>query len=149
MAVKLVIEPIFEADFADCSYGFRPKRDAHQAVGAIREALRKGHPYVFDADLSQYFDTIAHNKLLVLVARRISDRHILRWIKQWLKVVVVEVDERGMRHTMGGEKAKHGTPQGGSDLSSACQYLLASTGPSVSCILSRHRAGSPFSALCG
>ena len=110
MAVKLVIEPIFEADFEDCSYGFRPKRDAHQAVGAIREALSGGHPYVFDADLQQYFDTIAHDKLLILVARRISDRHILKWIKQWLKAVVVEEDEQGRRRVKG---AKRGTPQGG------------------------------------
>jgi len=113
MAVKIVIEPIFEADFEGCSYGFRPKKDAHQAVGAIREALRNGHPYVFDADLSQYFDTILHSKLLALVAARISDRHILRWIKQWLKVVVVEEDEHGTRRTTGGKKAKRGTPQGG------------------------------------
>ena len=113
MAVKIVIEPIFEADFEGCSYGFRPKKDAHQAVGAIREALRNGHPYVFDADLSQYFDTIPHNKLLALVAGRISDRHILRWIKQWLKAVVVEEDEQGTRRTTGGKKAKRGTPQGG------------------------------------
>jgi len=73
-----------------------------------------GHPYVYDADLSQYFDTIPHNKLLALVARRISDRHILRWIKQWLKVVVVvEEDKQGRRRTIGGKKAKRGTPQGG------------------------------------
>ena len=110
MAVKLVIEPIFEADFEECSFGFRPKRDAHQAVGAIREALNKGHPYVFDADLQQYFDTIAHDKLLVLVARRISDRHILNWIKQWLKAAVVEEDEEGRRRIKG---AKRGTPRGG------------------------------------
>ena len=113
MAVKMVIEPIFEADFEECSYEFRPKRDAHQAVGAIREALGNGHPYVYDADLSQYFDTISHSKLLALVARRIIDRHILRWIKEWLKVVVVEEDEQGRRRTMGGKKAKRGTPQGG------------------------------------
>ena len=113
MAVKMDIEPIFEADFEGCSYGFRPKRDAHQAVGAIREALRNGHPYLFDADLSQYFDTIPHNKLLRCVARRISDRHILGWIKQWLKTVVVEEDGEGTRRTTGGKKAKRGTPQGG------------------------------------
>jgi group II intron reverse transcriptase/maturase len=110
MAVKMVIEPIFEADFEDCSYGFRPKRDAHQAVGAIRQALYNGHRDVFDADLNQYFDTIAHSKLLILVARRISDRHILGWIKQWLTAVVVQEDEEGKRRT---SKAKRGTPQGG------------------------------------
>ena len=113
MAVKIVIEPIFEADFEDCSFGFRPKRDAHQAVGAIRRALYTAHPYVFDADLQQYFDTIPHDKLLILVARRISDRHILRWIKQWLKAAVVEEDQEGKRRMSGGKKSKRGTPQGG------------------------------------
>lgn len=110
MAVKLVIEPIFEADFEGCSYGFRPKRDAHQAVGAIRQALYNGHRDVFDADLNQYFDTISHSKLLTLMARRISDRHILGWIKQWLTAVVVQEDEEGRRRI---SKAKRGTPQGG------------------------------------
>jgi RNA-directed DNA polymerase len=60
MAVKLVIEPIFEADFENCSFGFRPKRDAHQAIEAVRQALYRAHPYVLDADLQQYFDTIPH-----------------------------------------------------------------------------------------
>jgi RNA-directed DNA polymerase len=110
MAVKIVIEPIFEADFEDCSFGFRPKRDAHQAVRAIRQALSAGQPYVFDADLQQYFDTIPHDKLIQAIAARISDRHILNWIKQWLTVVVVEEDEQGKRRT---RKAKRGTPQGG------------------------------------
>ncbi len=110
MAVKLVSEPIFEADFEDCSFGFRPKRDAHQAVGAIREALSTAHPYVLDADLQQYFDTIAHDKLMKLIAGRISDRHILRWIKQWLKAPVVEEDQEGKRRT---NRSQCGTPQGG------------------------------------
>lgn len=110
MAVKIVIEPIFEADFEDCSYGFRPKKDAHQAVGAIREALSRGHPYVFDADLQQYFDTIVHDKLMKLIATRISDRHVLNWIKQWLSAPVVEEDEAGKRHT---KPTQRGTPQGG------------------------------------
>lgn len=110
MAVKLVIEPIFEADFEGCSYGFRPKKDAHQAVGAIRQALYSGHFDVFDADLNRYFDTISQRKLMILVACRISDRHILGWIKQWLTAVVVEEDKEGKRRT---RKAKRGTPQGG------------------------------------
>lgn len=113
MAVKLVIEPIFEADFEDCSYGFRPRREAHQAAWAIRGALGTGHPYVFDADLREYFDTIAHDKLLDRVARRISDRHILRWIREWLKAPVVEEDEEGKRRTSGGKRTRRGTPQGG------------------------------------
>jgi len=110
MALKIVIEPIFEADFADCSFGFRPKKDAHQAVGAIREALNQGCPYVLDADLQQYFDTIVHDKLIKLIAGRISDRHILGWINQWLRVAVVEEDQEGKRRT---KPSKRGTPQGG------------------------------------
>jgi RNA-directed DNA polymerase len=110
MAVKIVIEPILEADFEDCSFGFRPKRDAHQAVGAVWAALNKGQCFVIDADLQQYFDSIAHDKLLKVIARRISDRHILSWIKQWLKAVVVEEDGEGKRRS---RKAERGTPQGG------------------------------------
>jgi group II intron reverse transcriptase/maturase len=110
MAVKIVMEPIFEADFEDCSYGFRPKRDAHQAVGAVRAALSKEQYFVIDADLQQYFDSIAHDKLMKVIARRISDGQILRWIKLWLKAPVVEEDEEGKRRT---RKAERGTPQGG------------------------------------
>lgn len=110
MAVKLVIEPIFEADFEDCSFGFRPKRDAHQAVQAVRQGLYNAHPYVLDADLQQYFDTIAHDKLMQVIAGRIIDRHVLNWIKQWLSAAVVEEDQEGKRRT---HKPKRGTPQGG------------------------------------
>lgn len=110
MAVKLVIEPIFEADFEDCSYGFRPRRDAHQAVDAVRLALGRAHPYVLDADLEQYFDTIDHGQLMAVIAERINDRHILHWIKQWLSATVVEEDQEGKRRS---HKAKLGTPQGG------------------------------------
>lgn len=110
MAVKIVIEPIFEADFEDCSYGFRPKKDAHQAVEAVRQALYTAHPYVLDADLQQYFDTIPHDKLMQVIAGRISDRHILHWIKQWLSAAVVEEDEEGKRRT---KRSERGTPQGG------------------------------------
>ena len=110
MAVKIVMEPIFEADFEDCSFGFRPKKDAHQAVGVIREALNDGCPYVLDADLEQYFDTIVHDKLMKLIAGRISDRHILGWIKQWLRAPVVEEDQEGKRRS---KPTERGTPQGG------------------------------------
>ena len=110
MAVKIVIEPIFEADFEDCSFGFRPKKDAHQAVEAVRQALYSAHPYVLDADLQQYFDTIPHDKLMKVIAGRISDRHILNWIKQWLSAAVVEEDEEGKRQV---HKVERGTPQGG------------------------------------
>jgi RNA-directed DNA polymerase len=70
MAVKLVIEPIFEADFEDCSFGFRPKRDAHQAIAAVRQAFYRAHRYVLDADLQQYFDTIPHDQLMEVISRK-------------------------------------------------------------------------------
>lgn len=114
MALKLVVEPIFEADFCDTSYGFGPKRSAHQAIDQIADALLYGHRYVIDADLSKYFDTIAHAKLLSVVAERISDGAILALIKQWLKAVVVEQDGSAKRRMIGGGKGnRKGTPQGG------------------------------------
>lgn len=114
MAAKLVIEPIFEADFCESSYGFRPKRSAHEAVDAVADALRKGHGQVIDADLSNYFDTIPHAKLLATVAERISDGAVLGLLKQWLKAPVVEEDEDGKRRSArGGKSNRRGTPQGG------------------------------------
>jgi group II intron reverse transcriptase/maturase len=112
MAVKLIIEPIFEADFCDTSYGFRPKRSAHDAADAVAESLFRRHGQVIDADLSKYFDTIPHAKLLAVVAERISDGGILWLIKQWLKAAVVE-EKNGKRRTTGGGKGNRlGTPQG-------------------------------------
>lgn len=114
MAAKIVLEPIFEADFCECSYGFRPKRSAHDAVEAVANALVTGHAQVIDADLSKYFDTIPHAKLLAVVAERISDGAVLALIKQWLKASVVEEEEDGTRRTGGGGKGnRKGTPQGG------------------------------------
>jgi group II intron reverse transcriptase/maturase len=114
MAVKLVIEPIFEADFCDSSYGFRPKRSAHDAVDAVVAALQTGHREVIDADIAKCFDTIPHAKLLATVAERISDGGILHLIKLWLKAPVVEEGEDGKKRTVGGGKAnRQGTPQGG------------------------------------
>lgn len=108
MAVKLVIEPIFEADFEGCSYGFRPKRSAADAVRSIKEKLREGKTEVFDADLSSYFDTIPHKELMQMIGTRISDKNILHLIKMWLKCPVVEKGK-----PIGGKKNKIGTPQGG------------------------------------
>ena len=108
MSVKLVIEPIFEADFEDSSYGFRPRRSAGDAVREIKERLREGKTEVFDADLSSYFDTIPHKELLRLIGMRISDKNVLHLIKMWLKAPVIEEGKRG-----GGKKNKIGTPQGG------------------------------------
>jgi RNA-directed DNA polymerase len=110
MAVKIVIEPIFEADFQDNSYGFRPKRSAHQAVQDVTEHLRHGKADVIDADISKYFDTIPHDKLIRLVAKRIVDKNILRLIKMWLKAPIVEEREDGKKECKGNDK---GTPQGG------------------------------------
>lgn len=114
MAVKLIIEPIFEADFCAHSYGFRPKRSAHDAVDDIANTLWAGYTHVIDADLSKYFDSIPHDKLMAVVAERIVDGGILAIIKQWLKAPVIGEDEAGVKKTVGGGKANRtGTPQGG------------------------------------
>jgi len=110
MAVKIVIEPIFEADFQDNSYGFRPKRNAHQAVEDVNKHLLEGKTEVIDADISKYFDTIPHDKLMQLVAKRIVDKHILKLIKMWLRAPIVEEREDGKKEYKENEK---GTPQGG------------------------------------
>ena len=111
MAVKIVIEPIFEAGFEPNSYGFRPKRDAHQAIRNIEKNLVYGYTTVIDADLSKYFDTISHTKLLSLVSKRVVDKNILRLIKQWLKAPIVEESGNGKRRYT--KNHTHGTPQGG------------------------------------
>ncbi|PLR75543.1 group II intron reverse transcriptase/maturase [Bacillus sp. V3-13] len=89
MAMKMVIEPIFEADFQDCSYGFRPKRNAHQAIAKIRKASRKSF-WVVDVDIQGYFDNINQEKLMKLIEMRISDRRVLKLIRKWLKAGVME-----------------------------------------------------------
>ncbi len=112
-AVKLVLEPIFEADFDDSAYGYRPKRSAADAVRAVHGSLCDGYTDVVDADLSKYFDTIPHQELLQSVARRVVDRHLLHLLKMWLNTPVEERDERGRRHMSGGKQSRRGTPQGG------------------------------------
>jgi RNA-directed DNA polymerase len=110
MAVLLVIEPIFEADFEGCSFGFRPGRNAHQALDQIQAALKAGRQEVYDADLASYFDTIDHDRLLQQLGRRIADRSVLALIRAWLRCPVVEEDDQGRRHTT---HPRQGTPQGG------------------------------------
>jgi RNA-directed DNA polymerase len=112
-AAKLVLEPIFEADFEDSAYGYRPRRSAIDAVKEAHRLLCRGYTDVVDADLSRYFDTIPHADLLRSVARRIVDRHVLRLIKLWLRAPVEERDGDGKRRISGGKDHKRGTPQGG------------------------------------
>ena len=112
-AVKLVIEPIFEADLEPNTYGYRPNRSAADAIKQVKDLLWAGHTDVVDADLSKYFDTIPHGELMQCVARRIVDRMILSLIKMWLKVPVEERDRDGARRVVGGKGNTRGTPQGG------------------------------------
>jgi len=114
MAAKLVIEPIFEADFCGTSYGFRPKKSAHDAVDDVAYAMNTGYTEVIDADLSKYFDTIPHANLMAVVAERICDGAILHLIQMWLKAPIIEVDKDGTKRNIGGGKGnRKGTPQGG------------------------------------
>jgi group II intron reverse transcriptase/maturase len=114
MAAKLVIEPIFEADFCETSYGFRPRKSAHDAVEDVTYAMNTGYTEVIDADLSKYFDTIPHANLMAVVAERICDGEILRLIQMWLKAPIMEVDKDGTKRNVGGGKGnRKGTPQGG------------------------------------
>ena len=112
MAALLILEPIFEADFEDCSYGFRPGRSAHQALEEIRGHLKAGYQAVYDADLKGYFDSIPHPRLMACLRMRIADRQVLKLIRLWLETPVVEPPE-----TKGGapkvSRAEKGTPQGG------------------------------------
>jgi RNA-directed DNA polymerase len=109
-AVKLILEPIFESDFLDSSYGFHLARSAHQALDAIRQSLASGRAEVYGADLQGYFDTIPHDQLLKAVGMRVADRQVLRLLRMWLEAYVVETDANGRSRKT---RSTQGTPQGG------------------------------------
>ena len=112
MATLLILEPIFEADFLDCSYGFRPGRSAHQALEEIRGHLQAGYQAVYDADLKGYFDSIPHSQLLACLRARVVDRSVLQLIRMWLEAPVVE-ERKGQGGGSKWSRPKKGTPQGG------------------------------------
>jgi RNA-directed DNA polymerase len=113
MATLLILEPIFEADFLDCSYGFRPGRSAHQALEEIRGHIEAGYQAVYDADLKGYFDSIPHTQLLACVRMRVVDRSVLQLIRMWLEAVIEEGESEGQGGGSKRSRPKKGTPQGG------------------------------------
>lgn len=106
MALLLIIEPIFEADFLECSYGFRPDKSAHQAIDAVKQSIDEGKLEIYDADLEKYFNTIPHDNLIKVIEKRIVDNRVLNLIKMWLRAPIWEEGKPMSRNN-------RGTQQGG------------------------------------
>lgn len=112
MAVTLVLEPIFEADFLRCSYGFRPGISAHDGIREVEKEIKRGRTVVYDADMKGYFDSIPHDKLMACIQMRVTDSSVLKLIRMWLKAAIVEPPkDKGSGPTI--TRPSQGTPQGG------------------------------------
>ena len=145
MATLLILEPIFEADFLDCSFGFRPGRSAHDALDAIEDNLKSGRQEVYDADLKGYFDSIPRDKLMTGLETRIADRSVLKLIRMWLEAPVIEEDEQG-RKTGHRSKTGHAARRGDLPASGECVPPLVRPGVSRS---HRARPAGPRPGWCG
>jgi hypothetical protein len=147
-AAKLVLEPIFEADFEDNAYGYRPARGAVDAVKEEPRLICRGYTDVVDADLSRYFDTIPHRELLHSVARRVADGSVLRLIRLWLKAPIEEREADGTRRMSGGKSRSRGTPQGGVAEPAAGQHRHEPVPEALAADRTRRSVPSPRGLVC-